>query len=493
LLLVIAILATVAASKISAVCALRQHASAVVVAASKSTSTSTSASAPLRARHNAGIALFGTKQPHSQHPKNTAKASTARKMSSSSTSTGTEGPGPGTTPSTFAIPKNLRGLFAGSGLYAMSQPAMNDNILDLLPPEKKTSDDNNRKNIKILYLGTASYDIEMFRDKQTQCFVDRGCTVSSLDVALRDKDQDAEANKDAIHSADVIIVSGGNTLYAIDRWKHLGLIPHLTAAMERGCILTGGSAGAICWFDAGHSDSADPETYGAPMLEQYGRDDKDTKHNTDDESSEYDAANKKEWQYLRVPGLGFFPGPVVCCPHHDRVQSNGLLRATDFDAMLLAKAKASSKSNHPKSVLGIGIDHFAALIVEGERYKVYQLPDKEGSVLNVDGTDAPVFAVAEDGTATGVPGVWIKRVLRRRVLLNGKNNNNKSDDDNDNDDDLVLEAMVAPPEGNIAELLAYGGDNLDFGSSSLNEKDDEEENQKAIDKCRRENPSGIQL
>lgn len=41
----------------------------------------------------------------------------------------------------------------------------------------------------------------------------------------------------------------------------------------------------------------------------------------------------KEWDYIRVDGLGFIPG--LCCPHHDRVQSNGILRATDFDDMLL--------------------------------------------------------------------------------------------------------------------------------------------------------------
>ncbi len=41
----------------------------------------------------------------------------------------------------------------------------------------------------------------------------------------------------------------------------------------------------------------------------------------------------KEWDYIRVNGLGFVPG--LCCPHHDRVQSNGVLRATDFDDMML--------------------------------------------------------------------------------------------------------------------------------------------------------------
>ena len=31
-------------------------------------------------------------------------------------------------------------------------------------------------------------------------------------------------------------------------------------------ILSGGSAGALCWFDAGHSDSMDPASYKKSML-----------------------------------------------------------------------------------------------------------------------------------------------------------------------------------------------------------------------------------
>jgi dipeptidase E len=59
-----------------------------------------------------------------------------------------------------------------------------------------------------------------------------------------------------------------------------------------------------------------------------------------------------------VPCLGFLPGLV--CPHHDKVQSNGVLRAIDFDAMLLRHAGEQ----------GICIDHWAALCVDGDAYEV---------------------------------------------------------------------------------------------------------------------------
>ena len=40
----------------------------------------------------------------------------------------------------------------------------------------------------------------------------------------------------------------------------------LGAALERGTVMAGGSAGFIVWFDAGHSDSHDPDSYKNSML-----------------------------------------------------------------------------------------------------------------------------------------------------------------------------------------------------------------------------------
>ena len=77
--------------------------------------------------------------------------------------------------------------------------------------------------------------------------------VMSLDLATpkAGEDEPAFAAKleRAVEAAGVIIVSGGNTLYAADRFTKVGLIPLLVTAMERGVVLTGGSAGAICWCD----------------------------------------------------------------------------------------------------------------------------------------------------------------------------------------------------------------------------------------------------
>ena len=56
-----------------------------------------------------------------------------------------------------------------------------------------------------------------------------------------------------IDNSDIILVSGGNTLYAVDRWVYLGLDELLKGAAYQGKVMAGGSAGAICWFDGGVS------------------------------------------------------------------------------------------------------------------------------------------------------------------------------------------------------------------------------------------------
>ena len=45
----------------------------------------------------------------------------------------------------------------------------------------------------------------------------------------------------ATGAADIIIVSGGNTLHAVNRWRRLGVDTLLKEAMERGAVLAGGS------------------------------------------------------------------------------------------------------------------------------------------------------------------------------------------------------------------------------------------------------------
>ena len=61
--------------------------------------------------------------------------------------------------------------------------------------------------------------------------------------------------EEALLSVDAIIVGGGNTLNMISIWKGQGIDTVLSKAYEKGIILSGGSAGSLCWFKSGLSDS----------------------------------------------------------------------------------------------------------------------------------------------------------------------------------------------------------------------------------------------
>ena len=166
------------------------------------------------------------------------------------------------------------------------------------------------------------------------------------------------------------------------------MVEPLRRAMCRGAVLCGGSAGAGCWFDALHSDSMDPDWYRDIMLAGKGA----AAEKAPGEASS--TGERREWEYIRVPGLGFLPG--LLCPHHDRVQSNGVLRSTDFAEML---------RRHPGET-GLAIDHFAALVLCDAEYQVLTLPDKPGSVMP-DGANQP---------GQGVPGIWLKSVAADGVI-----------------------------------------------------------------------------
>ena len=58
---------------------------------------------------------------------------------------------------------------------------------------------------------------------------------------------------------DVILVGGGNTANALAVWRTHGFDVVLREAWEQGILLAGWSAGMICWFEQGVTDSFGPE------------------------------------------------------------------------------------------------------------------------------------------------------------------------------------------------------------------------------------------
>eukprot|EP01126_Amoeba_proteus_P047170 TRINITY_DN5372_c0_g1_i2.p1 TRINITY_DN5372_c0_g1~~TRINITY_DN5372_c0_g1_i2.p1 ORF type:complete len:281 (-),score=44.08 TRINITY_DN5372_c0_g1_i2:149-991(-) len=220
---------------------------------------------------------------------------------------------------------HLKGVFGGSGRDLMGTMEVGKEIIRLTNKEPTQ--------IIVLYLGTASYDALSPKTAQTAYLASCGCEITSLDLVFPPLPSHEDICS-LIERADVIMVSGGNTLYALDSWSKLGVDVRLREAIQRGAVMCGGSAGLICWFEGGHSDSMDPTTFKNP-------------------------ATPTSWQYIRVQGMGFLPGLV--CPHHDQVQSNGILRSEDFDKMLV---------RHSGEV-GIGFDHWAFIVIEGGNFKQF--------------------------------------------------------------------------------------------------------------------------
>ena len=62
--------------------------------------------------------------------------------------------------------------------------------------------------------------------------------------------------------SDVILVCGGNTANMLAVWRVHGFDRILREAWEAGVVLAGWSAGMICWFEAGVTDSFGPQLDG---------------------------------------------------------------------------------------------------------------------------------------------------------------------------------------------------------------------------------------
>jgi peptidase E len=61
--------------------------------------------------------------------------------------------------------------------------------------------------------------------------------------------------EDVFFSMDAIVVSGGNTLNQQAIWRAQGIDEVLREAWRRGVVLGGSSAGSLCWFEEGTTDS----------------------------------------------------------------------------------------------------------------------------------------------------------------------------------------------------------------------------------------------
>lgn len=105
-----------------------------------------------------------------------------------------------------------------------------------------------------LYISTANGDDPVKIADFIGKYESAGCTVTPLTFFIPPFPH-AEHISALIDQADIIYVAGGNTRAMLAIWREFGVISLLKEAWAKGKVLCGVSAGAICWFDYGHSDS----------------------------------------------------------------------------------------------------------------------------------------------------------------------------------------------------------------------------------------------
>jgi dipeptidase E len=125
----------------------------------------------------------------------------------------------------------------------------------------------------VAFLPTASGDSDNYVVRFYAAYLGLPCRPSHLSFFRR-----TPHLRSYLLAQDVIYVGGGNTKSMLAVWREWGLPELLREAWESGIILAGISAGAICWFDQGVTDSFADRLRGLDCL-------------------------------------GFLPGS--CCPHYD--------------------------------------------------------------------------------------------------------------------------------------------------------------------------------
>ena len=68
--------------------------------------------------------------------------------------------------------------------------------------------------------------------------------------------------RELVLSQDALFVTGGNTANMLAIWRAHGFEQIVREAWEQGVVLAGSSAGMICWFEAGVTDSYGPQLDG---------------------------------------------------------------------------------------------------------------------------------------------------------------------------------------------------------------------------------------
>jgi len=114
----------------------------------------------------------------------------------------------------------------------------------------------------ILFIPTATGELDSYIVNFYKVFSKLQCNPNHLSFFKRTPDL-----QKLISEQDVIFVGGGNTKSMLAVWREWQLDEHLRDAYNKGVVMSGVSAGAICWFHQGITDSWESELKVMPCLE----------------------------------------------------------------------------------------------------------------------------------------------------------------------------------------------------------------------------------
>ena len=125
------------------------------------------------------------------------------------------------------------------------------------PVDELIRDLTKKAHPSVCYLATPSGDLPAHIDRFHQTYGDIGCETSHLAFFRQPNSRSILLSdfRTRILQQDAIFVGGGNTKSTLAVWREWGLDQVLREAWESGILLSGMSAGAMCWFEAGITDS----------------------------------------------------------------------------------------------------------------------------------------------------------------------------------------------------------------------------------------------
>lgn len=173
---------------------------------------------------------------------------------------------------------------------------------------------------RLLFLPTASNDAEGYWQTIQIIYGSKlGASTEVLRLTLNPTEYEIQSK---ILGADAVYVGGGDTHFMLKIWQKFGIYDLLRESAKKGTVLSGLSAGAICWFKYGSTDSIELNNPGIS-------------------------------DYAIIKGLNLIDG--IVSPHHIREP-----KRIDY----------LEKFVQELNITGVGLDDNVALEIHGNKFRI---------------------------------------------------------------------------------------------------------------------------